>query len=124
MTSVRLTAQAGINARKVLAESKALRQTEAAFQDAVIELARLHGWKVSHARPAWTAKGYRTAIQGDKGAPDLLLARRGFVLHVELKSDRKDSKLTAEQAEWRDALGDSWRLWRPADWAELADELA
>ena len=111
-------------ARGVLTEMAALIEKEADFQSAVIDLARLRGWKVSHSRPAWTAKGYRTAIQGDKGVPDLLLARRGFVLHVELKSDRKDSKLTAEQAEWRDALGDSWRLWRPANWDELAEELA
>jgi hypothetical protein len=45
--------------------------SEAAFTDAVIELARLGGWRVAHFRPARTASGWRTPVQGDgAGFPD------------------------------------------------------
>jgi hypothetical protein len=54
----------------------------------VITRAKEHGWRVHHARPARSGRGWRTPVQGDVGAPDLLLARAGEVLHVELKRGR------------------------------------
>ena len=74
-----------------------------------------------HARPARTAGGWRTPVQGDKGAPDLLLARGGQVILAELKRDGKNP--TADQVAWLNAIGATARLWRPADWMDVLAEL-
>lgn len=96
--------------------------TEDDLLRAVIDLAHLRGWLVVHHRPARTEKGWRTPTQGDKGVPDLILARRGVVILAELKSDR--GRLTLEQMAWRDALGQHWRVWRPADLPRIVEELS
>ncbi len=103
--------------------------SEADLQNAVIELAMVRGWKVCHFRPAQNSSGrWATPIQGHPGFPDMVLARKGVVMFVELKSDA--GKLTRDQQEWLEALGNptysSWRytgsldtksmVWRPADW--------
>ncbi len=92
--------------------------TERELQDAVIETARLLGWKVAHWRPARTAHGWRTPVQADgAGWPDLTLVRRGRIVFAELKTGR--GKLTDEQQQWLDALsgcGLETHVWRPADW--------
>lgn len=88
--------------------------TEAEWLTRVVDTARIHGWHAHHARPARTARGYRTALQGDRGAPDLLLARDGVVLLAELKTDT--GRLGPGQRDWLDACGDHARLWRPRDW--------
>jgi len=87
--------------------------TEAEWTTWVIQAAQLHGWMAHHARPARTAQGWRTAVQGDVGAPDLLLARDGAVLAAELKTDK--GRVRPEQKVWLAALGDHGRLWRPRD---------
>jgi VRR-NUC domain-containing protein len=87
----------------------------------VIDTAMLHGWRVSHSRPARTAQGWRTPVQGHIGAPDLLLARAGRVLCVELKSDR--GRLRPDQRVWLDHLGEHGRIWRPADLDTVLHEL-
>jgi hypothetical protein len=84
----------------------------------VLDLARLRGWKVVHYRPAKTAKGWRTPLQGDKGCPDVILARNGVVILAELKSDT--GKATPEQRQWLAQLGDHGHLWRPRDWPRIA----
>lgn len=86
---------------------------ESDLMRAVLDLSAHYGWRRSHARPAMTAHGWRTALQGDQGAPDLLLAREGRLLLVELKSE--SGRLGPGQGEWASAIGDQWRLWRPAD---------
>jgi hypothetical protein len=95
--------------------------SEADFQKQVIDLAHVRGWRVAHFRPARvTVKGketYRTAMAGDIGFPDLVLARRGCVLHVELK--REDGKLSADQEKWSQAIGATSYLWRPSDWKHI-----
>lgn len=96
--------------------------TEAEFLTRVVETARVHGWLAHHARPARTARGYRTAIQGDRGAPDLLLAREGVVLLVELKTDT--GRLGPGQREWLDACGEHALLWRPKDWDDVLATLS
>ena len=78
---------------------------------AIIELAHLYGWLLAHFRPARTERGWRTAVQGDAGFADLVLARRGVVLIRECKS--AIGKLTGEQAQWLEATGGT--VWRPAD---------
>lgn len=92
--------------------------TEAELQSAVIELARLLGYRVAHFRPALTAKGYRTPVEADgKGFPDLVLAKPGRLLFVELKSAK--GKLSEEQEAWRCALGIAgafYYVFQPVDW--------
>lgn len=87
--------------------------SEDAWKAWVIATAKWHGWMVQHVRPARTAKGWRTPIEGDKGAPDLLLARDGDVLLRELK--RNGEYPRPEQREWLRHLGDYGEVWRPRD---------
>ncbi len=86
--------------------------SEADFTTAVIELAQYRKWMVTHFRPARTARGWRTAIQGDTGFPDLVLARGGRVLFVELKVGK--GVLRKDQRKWFDAIGNAV-VWRPED---------
>jgi hypothetical protein len=79
----------------------------------VVDVAKLHGWRVGHFRPARTVKGWRTPVQGDKGFADLVLARAGVVLVAELKTDR--GRLTPDQRAWLAALGPVGVVWRPRD---------
>lgn len=96
--------------------------TEAQFQTRVIGAAKLHGWRVAHFRPALTRSGkWATPMQGDKGFPDLVLARGGVVLLAELKSDK--GVLGKGQPEWLAMLGEHARLWRPRDWDQITQEL-
>lgn len=94
---------------------------EADFQRTVIEAARVLGWLVVHFRPAKTEKGWRTAISGDPGFVDLVFAKRGRVIHAELKSE--GGRLSPDQATWGLALGSTYRCWRPSDWPEIEKEL-
>jgi hypothetical protein len=97
--------------------------TEAQFTDAVIETALLFHWSVTHFRPAWSERGWRTAVQGHKGFPDIALARNGIVLLAELKADK--GKLRPEQVIWRDAIGpEHYRLWFPSDLPAIVRELS
>lgn len=105
--------------------SVSLRCTEAQFQDMVIDLARLCGWRVAHFRPGRTAKGWRTPVSGDGGGfPDLVLLSGSRQLVVELKSQK--GRLSAEQNVWLNAFrlaGVEARVWRPADWPEIQQTL-
>jgi hypothetical protein len=94
-------------------------QRERDFQRAVIDLARLTGWRVHHTRPALTRRGrWLTPIQGDAGFPDLVLCRPPRLITAELK--RVGGKPTAEQQAWLEALsacaGVECYLWTPDDW--------
>lgn len=88
--------------------------TETPFVGRIIGLAKSTGWLVTHFRPARTRRGYRTPIQGDKGFPDLVLARDGVVLIRECKTDRGSP--SREQRAWLAELGDLAAVWRPRDW--------
>ncbi len=90
----------------------------------VIESANTYGWLVAHFRPARTEKGWRTAVQGDKGFPDLVLARYGKVLIVELKSE--GGKATTEQDAWLYEVGadHGGYVWRPSMWLDGTIEKA
>jgi hypothetical protein len=98
---------------------------EAAWQQQVVDLARLTRWLVHHTRPARRADGtWSTPIQGDPGFPDLVMIRGSRVLWVELKSDT--GRLTTDQMAWRDRLllaGQEWYCWRPRDWPKVQKTL-
>lgn len=96
--------------------------SEADWQERVIDTAHLHNWLVHHTRPARTLNGWRTPVQGDKGFPDLVLARAGVILVPELKTDK--GAPTRDQRAWLAALGPYGRLWRPRDWDLVLTELS
>ena len=101
-------------------------ERERDFQRAVIDLARLMGWRVHHTRPALTRRGrWLTPIQGDAGFPDLVLVRAGRVIFAELKCN--GVRPTPQQQAWLDALascaGVECYLWTPADWKTIIDTL-
>lgn len=95
--------------------------TEAKFQSQVLQLAKLRGWKVCHFRPAQTARGWRTPMQGDPGFPDLVLARRGTVIFAELK--RAGKVPTLDQQGWLNELSGSPKVyaehWTPDHWPRI-----
>lgn len=98
--------------------------TEAQFQQALIEFAALKGYLVAHFRPAQTQDGWRTAVQGDTGFPDLVLTNGIITVFAELKSSLGD--LSAEQYEWLYNLqmsGAMAFLWTPEDWDEILEVL-
>lgn len=97
------------------------RVTEADFTSAVIALAQYRQWQVTHFRPAWSERGWRTALQGDAGFPDLVLARNGVVIIAELKTEK--GRVTQVQAAWASALGECYRLWRPSMMEAITREL-
>lgn len=99
-----------------------LKITEEQFKRTVIDMARVYHWHVMHTRPALTKKGWRTPIEGHPGFVDLVLARDGVVLLVELKSET--GKLGPGQADWGEAIGPvHYRLWRPSQIEEIRREL-
>lgn len=96
-----------------------------AFQDNVIDAGRKLGWTVAHFRPAKTAKGWRTPVQGDgKGFPDLIMlhpSRGGIAAELKTGSGR----LAPEQTAWLDlfrAAGFRAYEWRPEQWHSGAIE--
>jgi len=98
---------------------------EAALQNAVIELAKLYGWKVHHTRPAQMPSGrWATPIQGHAGFPDLVLVRPPDTIFVELKS--AIGKTSDKQDEWIAALqaaGQEVHVWRPRDSTTIKQRL-
>ena len=102
-----------------------LRQSEAQFQEAVIEYAQAQGWMVHAERPARSDKGWRTPVQGDAGFPDLCLGRlrdgKREVRFLELKTEI--GKLTESQASWLMCLPNAY-LFRPSDWPQIEEVLA
>jgi hypothetical protein len=95
--------------------------SEAQFTAQVIAFAKLHGWKCAHFRPGRTARGWRTAVQGDGvGFPDLVLVRKDTMMVAELKVGRRQP--TAEQDAWLAAFQRCdvpVFVWTPADWEQI-----
>ncbi len=95
-----------------------LRIGESQLQAAIVELAKHLGWMVFHPMPVQNQAGrWRTALQGDKGFPDLVLAHKTHgVIFVELKSTI--GRLSEFQEKWIDTLkkgGATVYVWRPLD---------
>jgi hypothetical protein len=99
--------------------AKPLPMKEADLQAAVLDTAKLLGWRVMHQRPARTKDGWRTAIEGDAGFPDLVLLRPPRLVIAELKSAK--GKVSPEQQLWLAAFREVGEIevyeWRPDDWA-------
>lgn len=102
--------------------------SERAWQEVVLELARLYRWRAHHCRPAQRVSGrWSTPIQGDPGFPDLVLCGHGRLILAELKTDARSSILDDQQAAWRDTLlaaGVEWYCWRPRHLPEVREVLA
>lgn len=119
--------------------------TEREFQDAVVDIAHLYGWRVFHARAAGTNKGWRTPVAYDgKGYVDLTLVHPdGYVVFAEMKS--ATGKMSDDQLAWGEMLAsvsegiNTWldepvmpdrrdrvfyRLWRPRDGDEIVTLLS
>lgn len=86
--------------------------SEAEWTAHAIALLQAHGWTVAHFRPARTATGWRTAVQGDgAGFPDLVAIRSlvgvaeptARLLAIELKTEH--GRLTDAQRRWLDLFG-------------------
>ena len=94
--------------------------SEAELQRSVIDAAHLFGYLVAHFRPAWTGKGYRTAVGADgKGWPDLTFARPGRFFVAELKS--MTGRMSCDQVMWRAQLreaGVEFHTWTPMEWLD------
>lgn len=96
--------------------------SEGELQTRILQAAELYGWRVHHGRPALNRNGkWSTPIQGHPGFPDLVLSRDGMVILAELKS--RKGKTSPDQDLWLEALGEHARLWRPADWVSIQNEL-
>jgi hypothetical protein len=90
--------------------------SEAAWQAQVIELAKLHGWRVYHTYDS---------RRSNAGFPDLVCVKPGRLIVAELKRD--GGRLTAEQQAWLaafEAAGIEAWVWRPRDIAEVQAVLA
>lgn len=109
--------------RRIIAET----MSEAELQAQVIQYAKAHGWMAVHFRPAKTEHGYRTAIEGDKGSPDTLLARERNGVHQvylwELKTEK--GRYSEGQQAWLNAIGPViGATYRPSDLERIYQLLA
>jgi hypothetical protein len=122
MTRVRRPAPSPVDGAGRALPALPIQQTEAQWTTWVIQVAKLYGWCVHHSRPApRQSGGYSTPIQGDRGLPDLVLARDGVIILAELKAAR--GRLTCEQRVWLEHIGPAGRVWRPCDRDAVVEEL-
>ena len=94
--------------------------TEGLFQQSVIELAEVLGWKVYHVS---NVKG-RLRSKSGEGFPDLVLVRE-ITLFAECKNDVRQP--TEDQDAWLVALHESGQysgVWRPRDWSKVSEILS
>jgi hypothetical protein len=86
--------------------------SEAQFQRAVVDLARIHGWRRRHNPDS-------RKEDGEPGFPDWIFLRGPRLLIVELK--KEDGKFRKGQPEWLDAFREipspfvEVHVWRPSD---------
>jgi len=84
----------------------------------------LCGWRLAHFRAAWTKDGWRTAMSGDVGYPDLTMVRGERLVFAELKA--VGGRLGDDQVVLLDALRETPAevyCWRPADWPQIREVL-
>lgn len=95
--------------------------SEDELQAAICELLDLFGWRWMHQRPARTSKGWRTAISGHKGFPDIIAVRGSRIVTIELKSEK--GRPTPDQDAWGWALakaGAESYVWHPSNLPSIA----
>lgn len=98
--------------------SRTIPVSEDDLKGLVIDALHHHRWLVHHDRPARTNQGWKTAIEGDKGFPDIVAVhpRTGITMFLELKSAK--GRLTEEQTEWLDRLVIANHELRAHDWSQ------
>ena len=85
---------------------------ETNFYATVINAARIAGWRTAHFRPAWTRRGWRTAVQGDgKGFPTSSSSTPSAGSGSSSSSSNR-ARLSVEQEEWGQALLAAGALFR------------
>lgn len=90
--------------------------SEKDWQAYVVNLAHQCGWLVQHSRVSQVGGRHMTAITGNIGFPDLVLAHEQHgVVFAELKAEI--GQMSAAQTAWRMRLmrHAEWYLWRPSD---------
>jgi hypothetical protein len=98
--------------------------SEEDFQKAVTDALTAFGWLWTHFRPGRTAKGWKTALSGAPGFPDIVAVRRDRVLFIELKTEK--GRLSEDQERWLSVLGLAGadvHCWRPSDWPAIEETL-
>lgn len=78
--------------------------TELDYEQTILDMAKIAGWRRHGERPALSKKGYRTPIKGEAGWPDLILAKGRQMIAAELKVIRPDNKPTLDQIAWLERL--------------------
>lgn len=95
---------------------RAAQLSERDWQQRVVDLAHLRGWKHFHAY---------SSRRSTAGWPDLAMVRTGRLVLAELKTER--GQVSAEQRQWLDLLGTvagaEVHLWRPSDWPTVQQVL-
>jgi hypothetical protein len=89
--------------------------TEEELLTVIVEAAEMFHWRVHHDRRSDLARQ-----QGNAGFPDVVLARRGVVRFLELKSDR--GQLSTEQFAWSLSLP-ALEVVRPTDLDSVIESL-
>lgn len=119
-------------AATMTAEEYRKRESEAAFQSWVIDMARVKGWRVCHFSDSRKDVGGGRLV-GDKdaaGFPDLVMVRRGRLIFAELKSETRP--VEQEQKDWlwdlnevavHTAFAVLSFTWRPSQRQEIASIL-
>lgn len=100
--------------------------TETDWKTRVQDTAKLFGWRFAHFRPARTKHGWKTAMEGDKGFPDLVLVKPPRVIFAELKANDK-SLPSVDQRAWLIALercSVEAYIWTPSQWQDVYLTLA
>jgi hypothetical protein len=105
------------------------KMTEKEWQNQVLELAKLLGWKRAHFRTVRVQRKngsvyYETPVQANgKGFPDLIMVRGNRLIAAELKRDGE--KLEPDQEEWARVLRNTpveVYAWCPSDF-ELVQQI-
>jgi hypothetical protein len=98
--------------------TRTLPTRERDFVSTLLDMAQRTGWQAVHFRPARSAKGWRTALEGKAGFPDLVLARQGETIIPECKVGRNTPEIA--QWEWLVVLASNPALevylWYPRHW--------
>ena len=107
--------------------------SEADFQDAVVEVAHLYRWHVSHFGRARTKDGWSTPVRYDgKGFPDCVFIHpvHRVLLVVEFKSAK--GRMSMDQDKWADMVEAvesaaaphvKYMVWRPNMMDQIRDYL-